>query len=133
MDDHERLILMKERIIRSFKWRKDIIIPTAEEFGISVEEMEDIFMNALDMSSLESLHSTHDSAIYMCLQKRFGADLNLCWYAGGMDIITEEEARDIETRLANEVYDKKRPYDEVLEEGRQEILQILRNTNVKEE
>ena len=58
MNDDERLTVMKQRIVRSFRWHDDIIVPMADEFGISVEEMEDLFMNGLDMSSLESLHST---------------------------------------------------------------------------
>ncbi|MCF0226583.1 MAG: DUF1959 domain-containing protein [Methanobrevibacter sp.] len=133
MNDDERLTVMKQRIVRSFRWHDDIIVPMADEFGISVEEMEDLFMNALDMSSLESLHSTFDSAKFNCLRKQLYIDLRLCWFAGGMELITYEEAEDIQNRLASEVYMHNKPYDEALEEGRKEILEILKNTSVKEE
>ncbi len=133
MNDEERFIVMKQRILRSFKWGKDIVAPLADEFGISIEEMEDIFMNCLDMSSLESLHSTWDSANYLALKEQIYLDLRLCWLSGTLELITPEEADEIKTRLADEVYDKGREYDEVIEEGKQEILQILKSINLKEE
>lgn len=133
MNDEERFIVMKLRILRSFKWREDVVAPLADDFGIGIEEMEDIFMNCLDMSSLESLHSTLDSANYLALKEQIYLDLRLCWLSGTLELITPEEADEIKTRLADEVYDKGRKYDEVIEEGKQEILQILKSINLKEE
>ncbi len=133
MNDEERLILMKQRIIRSFKWHDDIIVPMANEFDITVEEMEDIFMNSLDMSSLESLHSTYDSASYIALKKRIYVDLKLCWLSDALELITPEEAEDIQMRLTDAVYNDGKQYEEALKEGRSEILQLLKNINIKEE
>ncbi len=133
MNDEERLELMEKRILHSFKWIKDVTIPVADEFGITAEELEEIFMNALDMSSLEALHSTFDSANYLALKEQIYIDLRLCWFSGTLELITEEEAEDIKTRLADAVYDKGRKYEEVLDEGRKEILALLRSVNIKEE
>lgn len=133
MNDEERLELMEKRILHSFKWIKDVTIPVADEFGITAEELEEIFMNALDMSSLEALHSTFDSANYLALKEQIYIDLRLCWFSGTLELITEEEAEDIKTRLADAVYDKGRNYEEVLDEGRKEILALLRSVNIKEE
>ncbi|MDO5849011.1 MAG: DUF1959 family protein [Methanobrevibacter sp.] len=133
MNDEERLILMKQRIIQSFRWHKDIIVPIADEFGITEEEMADIFMNALDMSSLESLHSTLDSAEYIALKGQIYIDLRLCWLSRTLELVTPEQAEDIQIRLADAVYDHGKPYEDALEEGRAEILEILRNTSIKEE
>lgn len=133
MNDEERLELMEKRILHSFKWIKDVTIPVADEFGITAEELEEIFMNTLDMSSLEALHSTFDSANYLALKEQIYIDLRLCWFSGTLELITEEEAEDIKTRLADAVYDKGRKYEEVLGEGRKEILALLRSVNIKEE
>lgn len=133
MNDEERLESMEKRILHSFKWIKDVTIPVADEFGITPEELEEIFMNALDMSSLEALHSTFDSANYLALKEQIYIDLRLCWFSGTLELITEEEAEDIKTRLADAVYDKGRNYEEVLDEGRKEILALLRSVNIKEE
>lgn len=133
MNDEERLELMEKRILHSFKWIKDVTIPVADEFGITAEELEEIFMNTLDMSSLEALHSTFDSANYLALKEQIYIDLRLCWFSGTLELITEEEAEDIKTRLADAVYDKGRNYEEVLDEGRKEILALLRSVNIKEE
>ncbi len=133
MNDEERLELMEKRILHSFKWIKDVTIPVADEFGITAEELEEIFMNTLDMSSLEALHSTFDSANYLALKEQIYIDLRLCWFSGTLELITDEEADDIKTRLADAVYDKGRNYEEVLDEGRKEILALLRSVNIKEE
>lgn len=133
MNDEERLELMEKRILHSFKWIKDVTIPVADEFGITAEELEEIFMNTLDMSSLEALHSTFDSANYLALKEQIYIDLRLCWFSGTLELITDEEAEDIKTRLADAVYDKDRNYEEVLDEGRKEILALLRSVNIKEE
>ncbi|WP_303247303.1 DUF1959 family protein [uncultured Methanobrevibacter sp.] len=133
MNDEERLELMEKRILHSFKWIKDVTIPVADEFGITAEELEEIFMNTLDMSSLEALHSTFDSANYLALKEQIYIDLRLCWFSGTLELITDEEAEDIKTRLADAVYDKGRNYEEVLDEGRKEILALLRSVNIKEE
>lgn len=45
-------------MIGSFKWQEDIIIPFSKEFGCTTEDLEDLFMDLLDMSSLEALHGT---------------------------------------------------------------------------
>ena len=42
MDNKAKLNLMKKRVIRSFKWQEDIIIPFSREFGCTTEELEDI-------------------------------------------------------------------------------------------
>lgn len=133
MNDDERLTLMEERILHSFKWIKDVTVPVADEFGITAEELEEIFMNSLDMASLEALHSTFDSANYLALKEQFYIDLRLCWLSGTLELITPEDAYDIKTRLADAVYDEGRKYEEVLEEGRQEVLALLKSINIKEE
>ena len=133
MNDDERLILMKERILHSFRWIRDITIPVADEFGITTEELEEIFMNALDMSSLEALHSTFDSANYIALKEQIYIDLRLCWLSGTLGLITPEEADNIKIKLADKVYDEGLKYEDVLEEGRSEILTLLKNVNIKEE
>ena len=53
MDNEAKLNLMKKRVIGSFKWQEDIIIPFSKEFGCTTEDLEDLFMDLLDMSSLE--------------------------------------------------------------------------------
>ena len=38
MNKEEKLKMMKLRVLRSFKWEKDITIPLSKEFGLSKEE-----------------------------------------------------------------------------------------------
>ena len=56
MDD--KLELMQNRIIKSYAWQRDIIVPLSKEFDCSTDELEKVFFDLLDMSSLEALHGT---------------------------------------------------------------------------
>lgn len=126
MNEDERFILMKTRILKSFRWQEDIIIPLSKEFGISTEEMEDIFMNDLDMSSLEGLHGTFKVAELEALAMKFYADLRLCWFSKTLGLVSADEADNICKSLAYDVVNGK-SYDESLIEGRKEILNIIKN------
>ena len=69
MDNEAKLNLMKKRVIGSFKWQEDIIIPFFLFFGCTTEDLEDLFMDLLDMSSLEALHGTLEIANHKCYLK----------------------------------------------------------------
>ena len=123
-EDKELLETMKLRIIRSFKWREDVVIPLATELEIATEELEKILMNHLDMSSLEALHATFESARPKCLSERLNSDLRLCWLCDVLEIITKEEANEIKVKLIKEIMDGK-DYQEALEGGKKQVLNLL--------
>ena len=123
-EDKELLETMKLRILRSFRWREDVIIPLATELEITNEEFEKILMNRLDMSSLEALHPTFESARPRCLSKRLHADLRLCWLCDVMEIVTVDEANRIKMSLVKEIIDGKE-YEKVLEDGKKQIVDLL--------
>jgi len=123
-EDKELLEKMKLRILRSFKWKNDVVSPLAIELGITKEEFEKILMDHLDMSSLESLHSTFESARPRCLSKRLHADLRLCWLCDVMEIVTVDEANRIKMSLVKEIIDGKE-YEKVLEDGKKQIVDLL--------
>lgn len=124
-EDKELLELMKLRILRSFKWREDVVVPLSNELDISPDEFEKILMNHLDMSSLESLHPTFESAKPKCISERLHADLKLCWLCDVMKLIMDDEADLIKKKLVEEVINGKK-YDDVLDDGKKQILDLLR-------
>ena len=67
MDDDARLKLMQNRIIKSYAWQRDIIVPLSKEFDCTTEELEELFFSLFDLDSLENLHGTFDSAKDICL------------------------------------------------------------------
>ena len=73
MDDDAKLRLMQTRIIRSYAWQRDIIVPLSKEFDCSTEELEELFFDLLDMDSLENLHGTFESAEDICLYQKLNA------------------------------------------------------------
>ncbi len=115
---------MKLRILRSFKWKEDVVTPLANELEISNEELEKILMNNLDMSSLEALHATLESAKPKCLSEKLHADLRFCWLCDVMEIITIEEANRIKFSLVKEIINGK-DYDLVLKDGKKQVLDLL--------
>jgi energy-converting hydrogenase A subunit M len=125
MDEDQALLeLMKTRIIRSYRWREDIVKPLSEELEIDLDLFENILIKKLDMSSLEALHPRFESARPRCIQERIHADLRLCWLEDVMEIVSPEQSVAIKTKISNEVINGK-DYDEALEDGKQELLKIL--------
>jgi energy-converting hydrogenase A subunit M len=125
IEDEELLITMKKRILASYKWHEDVVIPFARELDISPEELEEVLMKRLDMSSLEAINPRFESSQLRCIKERIHADLRLCWLCDVMNILTEKEAEVIQNKIAYEVLKEKKPYDEAIEEGRKDLLEDL--------
>ncbi len=125
MDDDAKLRLMQKRIIKSYAWQRDIIVPLSKEFDCTVDELEDLFFSLLDMDSLENLHGTFESARDICLYQKLNADLRLCWFSGTLELISPEDGRDLKMRLVEEIKNGK-SYDDALKEGRLELFELLK-------
>ncbi|MDL2270800.1 DUF1959 domain-containing protein [Methanobrevibacter sp. OttesenSCG-928-I08] len=125
MDSDEKLKLMKSRIVDSFAWRRDVIIPLARDFEVSEEEIDEVLFNDMDMSSLSNLHSTYETAVFECLLKKLHIDLNLCWIQDTLNLISEEDSNNLKLKLANEFKINKN-YKEVLKNGKKELFDILK-------
>ena len=125
MDDDAKLRLMQTRIIRSYAWQRDIIVPLSKEFDCSTEELEDLFFDLLDMDSLENLHGTFESAEDICLYQKLNADLRLCWFIGTLELLDPEDGRNLKMKLVNEIKSGK-SYENALKEGRLELFQLLK-------
>lgn len=125
MDDESKMILMKERILGSYAWQRDIINPLSKDFECTPEELKEVFFKLFDMSTLEAFHGTFDIAERLCLSKKFHADLRLCWFISYLDIITEEEGDKLKEKLVDEVKSGK-SYEDVLKEGQLELFELLK-------
>ncbi|WP_297825483.1 DUF1959 family protein [uncultured Methanobrevibacter sp.] len=126
MDDDARLKLMQNRIIKSYAWQRDIIVPLSKEFDCTTEELEELFFSLFDLDSLENLHGTFDSAKDICLYQKFNADLRLCWFIDTLEILPREKGKDLRYKLVQEVKNGK-SYEDVLKEGRLELFQLLKD------
>ena len=125
IENEKLLITMKKRIIESYKWREDVVIPFAKELEISTDELEEVLMKRLDMSSLEAINPRFESSQLRCIKERIHADLRLCWLCDVMNILTEEESNRIQNKIAHEVLRENKSYDEAIEEGRKDLLEDL--------
>jgi energy-converting hydrogenase A subunit M len=125
IENEELLITMKKRIIESYKWRNDVVIPFARELEISPDELEEVLMKRLDMSSLEAINPRFESSQLRCIKERIHADLRLCWLCDVMNLLTEEESERIQNKIAYEVLKENKSYDKAIEEGRKDLLEDL--------
>jgi energy-converting hydrogenase A subunit M len=125
IENGELLITMKKRILHSYKWREDVIIPFAKELEISTDELEEILMKRLDMSSLEAINPRFESSQLRCIKERIHADLRLCWLCDVMNIITKEKSSIIKNKIAYEVLKENKPYNKAIEEGRKDLLEEI--------
>ncbi|MDD1774190.1 MAG: DUF1959 domain-containing protein [Methanobacterium sp.] len=130
--DEELYLRMKRRIVKSFRWQEDIIIPFSKELNITSVELEEILMKRLDMSSLEALHPRFESSKYRCTKERIHSDLKLCWLLDVMNLLTLEEAEEIKNRITLKIVTKNEPYEKALKEGRKELVEYLKgNPKIK--
>lgn len=127
MDDEAKLELMKKRIVGSYAWQRDIIVPLSKDFDCTTDELEHIFFDLLDMSELENMHGRFETAQYLCLSKKLYADLKLCWFVDSMELISKDEADELTGRLVNEIIEGK-DYSDILKEGQKELFTILKNS-----
>ena len=125
MDDDAKLRLMQKRIIKSYAWQRDIIVPLSKEFDCTVDELEDVFFDLFDMDSLENLHGTFKSAEDICLSQKLNADLRLCWFSGTLEVISAEDAKELKLKIIEEINNGK-SYDDALKYGKLELYQLLK-------
>lgn len=126
MNSEEKLKFIKQRVLHSFKWEEIISVPFAKEFGVSKEEFEDILMNHLDMSELENLLSTLEVANNDKVLRQLDIDLRIYWLGDVLNMISPDEYNPIKEKLANDLKNG-RKYEDCLEEGRKEIISILKS------
>lgn len=125
-NDEELLLRMKKRIVTSYRWQEDIILPFSAELKIKPEELENILMRRLDMSSLEALHARFESSRLRCTKEKIHSDLKLCWLSDVMDLLTEDESELIKNKIAFKVLNGNEPYKKAIEEGRKELVEYLK-------
>jgi energy-converting hydrogenase A subunit M len=124
-NDEELLRTMKMRIVKSYRWQEDIIKPFSKELNISEEDLEEILIKRLDMSSLEAIHPRFESSKERCLKESIDADLRLCWLSDVMNLLSAQEADEIKTKIAREILRDNKTYKKALEDGWKDLLEYL--------
>ena len=125
MDDDAKLRLIQKRIIKSYAWQRDIIVPLSNDFDCTTDELEEVFFDLLDLDSLEALHGTFESAQDICLYQKLNADLRLCWLIDTLELLPRESGRNLKMKLVKEIKNGK-SYDDAVKEGKLELFQLLK-------
>lgn len=125
MDDDAKLRLIQKRIIKSYAWQRDIIVPLSNDFDCTTDELEEVFFDLLDLDSLEALHGTFESAQDICLYQKLNADLRLCWLIDTLELLPRESGRNLKMKLVKEIKNGK-SYEDAVEEGKLELFQLLK-------
>ena len=118
MDDDAKLRLIQKRIIKSYAWQRDIIVPLSNDFDCTTDELEEVLFDLLDLDSLEALHGTFESAQDICLYQKLNADLRLCWLIDTLELLPRESG-------VKEIKDGK-SYEDAVKEGKLELFQLLK-------
>ena len=99
MDSDDKLKLMQKRIVKSYAWQRDIFIPLSKDFDCTVDELEELFFDIMDMDTLNALHGTFESAQDICLYQKLNADLRLCWFSGTLELISKEDSENLKMNI----------------------------------
>ena len=95
-------------------------------YFISKDEFEDILMNRFDMSDLENMHATFEIANREKIKRQMHLDLRLYWLSDVAKLISEEDADRICHQLTKDVVKHGKKYEDAIEEGRAQIVELLR-------
>ena len=125
MDDDAKLRLIQKRIIKSYAWQRDIIVPLSNDFDCTTDELEEVFFDLLDLDSLEALHGTFESAQDICLYQKLNADLRLCWLIDTLELLPRKSGRNLKMKLVKEIKNGK-SYEDAVKEGKLELFQLLK-------
>ena len=125
MDDDAKLRLIQKRIIKSYAWQRDIIVPLSNDFDCTTDELEEVFFDLLDLDSLEALHGTFESAQDICLYQKLNADLRLCWLIDTLELLPRESGRNLKMKMVKEIKNGK-SYEDAVKEGKLELFQLLK-------
>ena len=125
MDDDVKLRILQKRIIKSYAWQRDIIVPLSNDFDCTTDELEEVFFDLLDLDSLEALHGTFESAQDICLYQKLNADLRLCWLIDTLELLPRESGRNLKMKLVKEIKNGK-SYEDAVKEGKIELFQLLK-------
>ena len=125
MDDDAKLRLIQKRIIKSYAWQRDIIVPLSNDFDCTTDELEEVFFDLLDLDSLEALHGTFESAQDICLYQKLNADLRLCWLIDTLELLPRESGRNLKMKLVKEIKNGK-SYEDAVKEGKLELFRLLK-------
>ena len=125
MDDDVKLRILQKRIIKSYAWQRDIIVPLSNDFDCTTDELEEVLFDLLDLDSLEALHGTFESAQDICLYQKLNADLRLCWLIDTLELLPRESGRNLKMKLVKEIKNGK-SYEDAVKEGKLELFQLLK-------
>jgi len=125
MDDDAKLRLIQKRIIKSYAWQRDIIVPLSNDFDCTIDELEEVLFDLLDLDSLEALHGTFESAQDICLYQKLNADLRLCWLIDTLELLPRKSGRNLKMKLVKEIKNGK-SYEDAVKEGKLELFQLLK-------
>ena len=125
MDDDVKLRILQKRIIKSYAWQRDIIVPLSNDFDCTTDELEEVFFDLLDLDSLEALHATFESAQDICLYQKLNADLRLCWLIDTLELLPRKSGRNLKMKLVKEIKNGK-SYEDAVKEGKLELFQLLK-------
>lgn len=124
-NNNDLLREMKMRELESYQWQKDVVKPLSEEFNVSIDEMNEVFLDNLDMSQIDSLHATFQSALHEAILRKLYIDLHLQWFIEVLNMINEEQGNKIRVPLAKKIVEGA-DYKETLQEGRNQLFACLK-------
>ena len=116
---------MKLRELNSYRWQEDVIKPLAKEFNIDSDNLNEIFVEKLDMSQIDALHATFESSKHEAIYQKLYVDFHFHWFIDVLNMVTIEDANKIILPLAKKILRNKLSYSDALIEGRNDLIKLL--------
>jgi energy-converting hydrogenase A subunit M len=119
--------------LESYYYQKDVVKPLAKILNLSIDDMTDLIANNLDMARIESSHSSVEQVKHFILEKHIDLDLGLDYFHN-LELLNDDQINLIKKEIMNEleisgilaIKSESKEYKELIEKGKEKILNILR-------
>lgn len=129
----ETIKIIKGWKLESYAYKEVVFRPLSELFGLSIEEVEELLEENLDMVRLESSLSSAEQARHFRLEKQIDLDLGLD-YLYHLELMDARQVNSIREDIINELessgklnYESNsKEYNNLIKKAKEKILRILR-------
>lgn len=119
--------------LESYSYKYNVLEPISQFLDISIEEVEELLAEKLDMARIESSHSSAEQAKLFRIEKMIEIDLGLDYFLH-LELLSQNQISSIREEVMNKLeksgkldFDlNSNEYKELIDEARKTILKILK-------
>lgn len=119
--------------LESYAYKENVLKPLSKFLNLSLEEVEELLAEDLDMARIESSHSSAEQAKLFRTEKQIEVDLGLDYFLH-LELLTDQQINSIRKEVMHKLERTGKldfdldsdEYKKLINEAREKILEILK-------